>query len=180
MAAGRFTHSDDQPLAAVAGFNGLSWYSLGVPESVTTGHALCTYNETLIAAYDHAERGANQYLGRWTGLAWAPLDEGLASVAHSLAVVGDHLFTGGPFTWLGDGQQSWHIARWTDPVVDIQPDGNGDFPTIQDAVDEVAEGTIVRLGDGVFTGDRNRDIDPQGKNLIFRSASFDPDSCIID
>ncbi len=62
----------------------------------------------------------------------------------------------------------------------VSPDGTGDYATIQGAADAVDDGTIVLLEDGVFSGDGNRDIDPRGKDLLFRSLSGDAASCIID
>ncbi|MFC1572431.1 right-handed parallel beta-helix repeat-containing protein [Candidatus Eisenbacteria bacterium] len=62
----------------------------------------------------------------------------------------------------------------------LQPDGLGDFPTIQTAIDAAADGDIIELADGLFAGDGNRDIDFLGKALTVRSQSGDPEACIID
>ncbi|MCK4511317.1 right-handed parallel beta-helix repeat-containing protein [bacterium] len=62
----------------------------------------------------------------------------------------------------------------------VHPDGSGDFPTIQAAVDGAVSGSVIFLGDGVFTGDGNRDVDFLGKTLTVRSASGNPAACIID
>ena len=62
----------------------------------------------------------------------------------------------------------------------VNPEGTGDFPTIQAAIDAVVDGDIIELTDGTFTGDGNRDIDYLGKAITVRSQSGDPDSCIID
>jgi len=62
----------------------------------------------------------------------------------------------------------------------VAPDGSGDFATIQDAFNAAAEGDTILLGDGVFTGDGNRDLDYLGKALTVRSLSGEPDSCVID
>lgn len=56
----------------------------------------------------------------------------------------------------------------------------GDFPTIQAAVDYVQDGDIIELGDGIFQGDGNRDIDFLSKGITVRSQSGDPQACIID
>jgi hypothetical protein len=45
-------------------------------------------------------------------------------------------------------------------------DGTGDYATIQDAIDAVASGDTIYLGDGTFTGTGNKDLDPAGKNLV--------------
>jgi hypothetical protein len=65
------------------------------------------------------------------------------------------------------------------PVL-IMPDGSGDYPTIQAAIDAATDGGIIELADGTFTGDGNRDLDLQGKVLTIRSLNRDPTSCIID
>ncbi len=62
----------------------------------------------------------------------------------------------------------------------VMPDGSGEFPTIQSAVDVATEGDAVLLGDGVFLGDGNRDIDLSGKSIAIRSMSGEPGLCVID
>ncbi|UCD64674.1 MAG: DUF5123 domain-containing protein [Candidatus Zixiibacteriota bacterium] len=53
----------------------------------------------------------------------------------------------------------------------VKPDGTGDVPTIQDAIDAAAEGDVVIAADGVFTGDGNRDMDFKGKAITVRSLN---------
>jgi hypothetical protein len=62
----------------------------------------------------------------------------------------------------------------------VLPDGSGDFPAIQDAIDAAVSGDAIELGDGTFVGARNRNLDFLGKNLSLRSQSGDPASCVID
>jgi len=62
----------------------------------------------------------------------------------------------------------------------VAHDGSGDYPTIQAAIDAVVDGDIIELGDGVFTGSGNRDIDYLGKAITVRSQSGNPEACIID
>ncbi|MBD3235865.1 MAG: hypothetical protein GF330_04105 [Candidatus Eisenbacteria bacterium] len=62
----------------------------------------------------------------------------------------------------------------------VAPDGSGDFPTIQAAIDAAADGDTVELTDGLFTGEGNRDLDYAGKALLLLSQSGDPDACVID
>ena len=62
----------------------------------------------------------------------------------------------------------------------VRPDGNGDFVTIQAAIDSAVAGDIIELSDGVFTGDGNRDLDFLGKGITLRSQSGDPELCVID
>jgi predicted outer membrane repeat protein len=62
----------------------------------------------------------------------------------------------------------------------VLPDGSGDYPTIQAALDAAGGGDIVELGDGTFTGDGNRDLSFGGQAIHLRSASGDRDACVID
>jgi hypothetical protein len=73
---------------------------------------------------------------------------------------------------------AWPVGC-TEPFV-VFPDGSGQYPTIQSAIDAASDGIIIRLANGVFTGDGNRDLDFQGKALTISSLSGSPDSCIID
>jgi predicted outer membrane repeat protein len=62
----------------------------------------------------------------------------------------------------------------------VRPDGTGDFPTIQAAIDAAVNGDAIELADGTFRGDGNRDLDYHGKTITVRSQGGDPASCIID
>lgn len=62
----------------------------------------------------------------------------------------------------------------------VSPDGTGDFPTIQAAIDAVVDGDVIELTDGTFTGEGNRDIDFLGKRIVVRSRSGNPEACIIN
>lgn len=62
----------------------------------------------------------------------------------------------------------------------VRPDGSGDFPTIQAAINAVSDGDTIELTNGTFTGDGNRDINYLGKAITVRSQSGNPDSCVID
>ncbi len=62
----------------------------------------------------------------------------------------------------------------------VAPDGSGDFPTIQAAVDGVANGDTIELGSGLFQGPGNRGIRYRGRTLTVRARSGDPDCCLID
>lgn len=62
----------------------------------------------------------------------------------------------------------------------VTPDGAGDYPTIQEAVDAAVPGDIIELEDGTYRGDGNRDIEYRGKSVTVRSRSGDPEACIID
>lgn len=62
----------------------------------------------------------------------------------------------------------------------VLPDGTGDFPTIQAAVDAADAGDVVELGNGTFTGTGNRDVDFLGKAITVRSQSGDAATCVLD
>lgn len=62
----------------------------------------------------------------------------------------------------------------------IQPDGTGDFPTIQDALFAAASGDTVVLADGTFTGAGNRNLNFVGKSLVVRSENGTPTTCTLD
>ncbi len=62
----------------------------------------------------------------------------------------------------------------------IQPDGSGDWPTIQAAINIVTVGDTILLADGVFTGEGNRDLDYLGKAITIQSLSGDPELSVID
>ena len=62
----------------------------------------------------------------------------------------------------------------------VRPDGSGDYPTIQAAIDAAAAGDTISLASGLFSGSGNRDLHSAGNRIVIRSASMDPDSCVID
>jgi predicted outer membrane repeat protein len=62
----------------------------------------------------------------------------------------------------------------------VAPDGTGDFPTIQAAIDGIADGDIIELTDGTFTGDGNRDILVEEGVFTLRSQSADYERCVVD
>jgi len=62
----------------------------------------------------------------------------------------------------------------------VRPDGTGDYPTIQAAVDAATDGDVIVLADGVFRGDGNRNIRVDYKNVTITSESGDPTRTVID
>ncbi|RPJ41743.1 MAG: hypothetical protein EHM19_11270, partial [Candidatus Latescibacterota bacterium] len=62
----------------------------------------------------------------------------------------------------------------------ILPDGSGDAPTIQAGIDSASAGDTVELGDGVYAGDGNRDLDYGGKGITVCSQSGSAEACVID
>jgi hypothetical protein len=61
----------------------------------------------------------------------------------------------------------------------VEPDGSGDYATIQAALEAASPGSIVELADGVFTGDGNCDLDFKGKAVTLRSRSGRASACVI-
>ncbi len=61
-------------------------------------------------------------------------------------------------------------------------DGSRDLPwaTIQHAIDQAVTGDVVILMDGTYTGDRNRDLDFQGKGIVLRSESGVAADVVVD
>lgn len=64
-------------------------------------------------------------------------------------------------------------------VLEVHPDGTGEYQTIQAAVNEALAGDTIRLADGVYVGEGNRDVTFQGEEIVFESASGDPEKCTI-
>jgi hypothetical protein len=63
----------------------------------------------------------------------------------------------------------------------VNPDGSGDFTTIQDAIHAAADEDTIELAcDVVYRGQGNRDIDYLGKAMTVRSECGDPQRCTID
>lgn len=62
----------------------------------------------------------------------------------------------------------------------VNPEGTGDFPNIQAAINATVDGDTVQLTDGVFTGEGNKNISYLGKAITVCSQSGNPDACIID
>ncbi len=55
-----------------------------------------------------------------------------------------------------------------------------EHPTIQAGIDAALGGDTVLVADGTYTGPGNREIDFRGQGITVRSASGDPELCIID
>lgn len=62
----------------------------------------------------------------------------------------------------------------------VNPEGTGDYATIQAAVNAVPDGSVIELADGTFTGDGNRDVTCSARTLTIRSQSGNRDACTID
>ena len=77
------------------------------------------------------------------------------------------------------GAASVQAATYT-----VYADGSGQFPNIQAALNYASPGDIIQLGDGIYvgTGNRNLDFGSMGttKDLTLRSISNNPQACVID
>ncbi len=62
----------------------------------------------------------------------------------------------------------------------VDPQGGGDYPTIQAALDHCAPWNIVEPVDGVYCGPGNRDILVPARAVTIRSESGNPSACLID
>ena len=78
------------------------------------------------------------------------------------------------FLLIGVATTAWSLD------IEVKPDGSGDYPTIQAAVDAAEDGDVVLLWHGTYRGDGNRDVDFNGKAITVRSRSGKPRTCIID
>jgi predicted outer membrane repeat protein len=72
----------------------------------------------------------------------------------------------------------WEAAAGA--TIFVNPDGSGDLPTIQAAIEAAVEGDEIVLTDGVFRGEGNYLINFRGKAITVRSQSDDPGRCVID
>lgn len=75
-----------------------------------------------------------------------------------------------------------HLAAATalSAELHVAPDGSGDYPTIQSAIDAAVAGDEVVLADGTFTGEGNVPFGLRHQGITIRSASGDPSRTIID
>jgi hypothetical protein len=65
-------------------------------------------------------------------------------------------------------------------IITVRPDGTGDYPTIQIALEHAVSGDVIRLTNGTFTGEGNRDLYLADIPVTIESQSGDPAFCVID
>jgi len=75
---------------------------------------------------------------------------------------------------IATGALAAHAGTWH-----VGGNGENSFPTIQAAVDAAADGDTIIIGDGVYSGPGNTEVDLKGKRVTLRSAGgFE--RCIIN
>ncbi len=62
----------------------------------------------------------------------------------------------------------------------VNPEGTGDFPTIQEAIDATVDGDVVQLEDGVYLFFPNEALLFQGKEITLASQSGNPEACVLN
>ncbi len=85
-----------------------------------------------------------------------------------------------PDELLGCGLIGAHGAGCAGDTLVVDPTGNGDFSTIQAALDASAAWDVVLLEDGVYTDAGNRDVIVPDAALTICSRGGDPSTCWID
>ncbi len=80
----------------------------------------------------------------------------------------------------GHESEAMVINVFPDHSIFVNPEGTGDYATIQEAIDFALPGETVKLLAGTYTGPGNRDISFGGKAITVRSQYRDPQICIID
>ena len=65
--------------------------------------------------------------------------------------------------------QVLHVSEAGNPPLIVDPEGGGDYVTIQEAVDAAQPGDTILLVPGEYVGAANRSIDPAGKAITIKS-----------
>jgi len=77
------------------------------------------------------------------------------------------------------GAVFWSVAAGATTYL-VRPDGSGDFPTVQAALDGCADGDVIELVSGVFQGEGNRDLDFRGRAVLLGAQAGGGRDCVID
>ena len=62
----------------------------------------------------------------------------------------------------------------------VEQDGSGHFTTIQPAIEAATTGDSILVGDGVWTGPENKNLDFGGADVVTLLSRSGPSSCVID
>ncbi len=65
-------------------------------------------------------------------------------------------------------------------TITLHPDGTGDYPTIQSAVQAATNGDTIELTSGTYSGPGNTDVSINNKSLTLRSQMGDPTQVTIN
>jgi hypothetical protein len=165
-------------------YSGLLVVDVSVPTSPHIAGGVDTPNEAWeIALVGHYAYVADGYSGVWVINISDPSNPwivgGLDTPDRATGIVADE------WVYVADGATGLLVLPLQcDSSVPttylVRPDGSGDFPTIQAAINAAAPGDVVELTDGTFVGDGNRDLDYHGKAITVRSQNGNPAVCIID
>jgi hypothetical protein len=173
-----FDYADSMVKVRRVGHTDLEWWTL-IRDEVEQGrpmlyntrmnylwHALVVDGWSIIdgTRYIHANYGWEYGYNGWFGDGWSGAD----SLHHSAVPDSDYVICN-----VMPETPDW--GEWY-----VMPDETGDFPTIQDAIDESTYGWTIWLADGRFTGEGNRGIRYEGKSITIRSASGNSQNCIVD
>lgn len=85
-----------------------------------------------------------------------------------------------PDDLLGCGLIGAHGGGCSGDTLVVDPEGGGDYPTIQAALGACSPWDVVELEDGVYTDTANRDVAVPAMALTIRSRGGDPSACLID
>ncbi len=110
------------------------------------------------------------------GIGWSlaePLDEGRQEIPISSPDGACYVL----FTGTQAVIDNLSVSLYSAPVTFRVPT---DFPTIQDAIDNAADGDVIEVAKGTYSGLGNRDIDFQRKAITVRSVAGDPYERIVD
>jgi len=134
-AGGFFTAVSGVAVNYIARWDGSTWSALG-PGSSNRVEALTLFDEGLgngsqlyaggWFTYSGSTSNVLNRIAKWTGAAWAPLDNGLGGAdtttpyVYALGVYSNGLYAGGDFTSTG-ALSSVHIARWGCTEFQIPP-----------------------------------------------------------
>ena len=75
---------------------------------------------------------------------------------------------------------AWGVGCSGSMAFTVCPTGSADFATIQAAIDAAVNGDTINLCDATYSGAGNYNLDYGGRAITVRSASDNPQACIMD
>jgi hypothetical protein len=159
------------------------------------GHHVSISGTRAVVGAFGADGGANAgtaYVFDFDGDTWNQTHKLLASdrlageqYGQAVAVSGGYVLVGAPYHGVVALKAGGAYLYELDPPrgpsnrLNVYPDGSGEHPTIQAAIDAASPGDEVVLWEGIYTGAGNRDLDYGGKAITVRGATS-PDHIVID